>query len=497
MQSRALNTSKVGYRLIKRLDRRSWPILCSVAFVGLGSAYFFQWGPVVRHQRYSWLEPVDLGRTYLAASQAAHGHFGAIYQSGLFLALPGILVALVPFGALSNVFRYTLIEISKHHHPLARPEFALFHPAQGILNAGLVTIRGNQYIVQPQWFAFVGPYMLLLSCMALFACDALAQRLGVSKTRRALLCIFEAVVLWNVTVFWGHPEDALAVALGVYALVFALDGRFVGSAWLFGCGLAFQPLVVVILPVLLAMAGRRRLLGLVVRGVVPAAAVLVAPLASGFHATVHTLVTEPAFPDLPANHQTPWTFLASKVSGHGTDTTLAGGPIRTASLALAAGLGWWAVRWREKPELIVWAVALALALRVYTESVMTPYYVWPALAVGLVVAARASGRTFGACVAVAIGTTIVAQWHLAWLPWWVIDVAGVTVLLVAAASARLVPVGAPAGEQAELGHAGRWLTDLLIPKTAPATPARAAQSSSRKRKQRKAARTNRKRSARR
>ena len=38
--------------------------------------------------------------------------------------------------------------------------------------------------------------------------------------------------------------------------------------------------------------------------------------------------------------------------------------------------------------MIAWAVALVLALRLYMETVMTSYYVWPALAVGLVVAAR-------------------------------------------------------------------------------------------------------------
>ena len=41
---------------------------------------------------------------------------------------------------------------------------------------------------------------------------------------------------------WGHPEDAVAVGFALYALVFALDGRWTGAGWLFGAALATQPL---------------------------------------------------------------------------------------------------------------------------------------------------------------------------------------------------------------------------------------------------------------
>ena len=300
------------------------------------------------------------------------------------------------------------------------------------------------YSVQPQWFVFVGPYVMVLACSALFACDALAERLQVPRARRAVLSVVEAVVLWPMVVFWGHPEDALSVALLVYALVFALDERFGWAGWLFGAAIAVQPLVIVAFPVLLVLGGRSRVLGFIVRGVVPAAAVTAGPLIANFHATVHDVVSQPALPDLRGNHQTPWTFLAPKLGGKGASTTVGGGPTRVVALVAAAALGWWARRWRQKPEMLVWVAAVALALRSYTESVMTSYYVWPGLALALIVAARGNRLRFGISIALAIVVTVIAQWRLELFQWWLIDVGGITaVLVVAAWPARLEPVDPP------------------------------------------------------
>jgi hypothetical protein len=59
---------------------------------------------------------------------------------------------------------------------------------------------------------------------------------------------------------------------------------------------------------------------------------------------------------------------------------------------------------------------LALALRSYTESVMTDYYAWAALALALVVASRGSRIRFDVSIALAVTTTILAQWKLPWFP---------------------------------------------------------------------------------
>jgi hypothetical protein len=372
--------------IVQHAQRRLWPLVVTAAFVALGLAYFFRWGSWVRHEPSVWVTPGDLTTTYNAAHAFAHGQFGAVYGAG-FLALPGFLVLLAPFSSLS---------ITAPH---------------------------------PQALVFVAPYVFVLACVALFACDAMAERLGVTATRRAVLSVVEGVLLWNVVVLWGHPEDAVAVALVVYCVIDALDGRWIRAGWLLGAALAVQPLVVVIVPIMLFMGGNQRAWGLVLRGAIPGILVTLPPLVASFHHTVHAVVTQPA--NIFFSRQTPWTFLAPKLGGVGPAATVGGGPMRVVALALAVALGWWARRWRDDPEMIVGAVAIGLALRCYTESVMTSYYVWPALAVGLVVAARRNVWSFGLALAVAIFTTVAAQWQLSEYPWWAIQVAGVTVVLIA------------------------------------------------------------------
>ena len=416
MPSRSIGSSDFEDRVFERLKRRGWPILVSVVFVALGSAYFFRWGSVVRHTPSSWLSPGDLWDTYGAAIALAHGHLGALYtnESG-FIAPPAFLIALAPLAALSNTLNSTFIAVGQNHQASAHA-LTLVSSGSPILTTGSATFRGHQYLVHPQAFVFLAPYVLVLACLSLFAFDALAERLELDRGRRAVLSVAEAVLLWNVTVFWGHPEDAVAVALATYALIFALDGRFTGAGWLFGVAVAVQPLVIVVFPILVVMGGKSRALGFTLRSIVPVAAVTIAPVVADFHATARAVLTQPTYPGNKNDHRTPFTFLAPKLGGLGRRCRRLGGPVRIITLALAAAPGWWIQRWRERPELIVWSVALALALRTYTESVSTAYYMWPALAVGLVVAGRGSKWRFGIAVAVATAATVVAQWNLGMLP---------------------------------------------------------------------------------
>ena len=483
MPSRSIGSSDLEDRLVERLSRRIWPIFTAVVFVALGSAYFFRWAPVIRHTPSSWISPGDLWDTYGAAIALAHGHLNAVYtaKSG-FLAPPGFLLALLPLAAANNALGTTFIELGKNQQALGQP-LTLKASGSPILTSGSANFHGHEYFVHPQAFVILGPLVLALACLSLFAFDALAERLEVSRHRRVVLTLAEAVVLWNVTVFWGHPEDAVAVALAGYALLFALDERFTGAGWLFGAAVAVQPLVIVVFPILVVMAGMKRALGFTLRTIIPAAAVTIAPLASEFHGTVHNLVNQPTYPNNKNDHQTPWTFLAPKLGGRGVDAAVGGGPVRIVVLALAAGIGWWVQRWRERPEMIVWSVALALALRTYTESVTTAYYMWPALAVALVVAARGSRWRFGIAIAIAIAVTVVAQWNLSLWPWWLLNVVGVTGVLVAAAWPE--PVNPPAA------RAG----PVRTPKSSGRGGSRP--SGSKKKAKRKAARSNRKVSGRR
>ena len=325
--------------MIERVDRRIWPIVVSVVYVGLALAYFFRWAPVVQHVPSLWIGSGDLAHTYRAAAALAHGHFGAIYQpGGGFLAYPGILIALAPLGALSNTLHGSLVVIGVNHHLVAHPQvlftgppstFSYLGPSREVERSYFTRRRSRLLPLRP-WCCRARPSLPAMRLLNDFRSRG---------SRRAALGVAEAVVLWPVVVFFGHPEDAVAVALAIYALLFAMDERFTGTGWLFGAALAVQPLVLMMFPILLVIGGKRRALGLVVRGVVPAAAVTVAPLAAGFHDTVHTLLTQPAFP-YPNVYQTPWTFLAPKLGGTGANTSVGGGPMRLAVLALAAGVGW-------------------------------------------------------------------------------------------------------------------------------------------------------------
>jgi hypothetical protein len=448
----AAQHQNVAERALERLQRRTWPLLFTAVFFCLGMLYFFRWGPVVQHVPSLWESPNDLWGSYAAASAYSHGHFNSVYsiKTG-FLALPGLLILLAPIALLGGYLHTTLIEIGTRHHYIAHPQTFV---AAGVVTRQYKVLQSgkNLYVLHSQVFQWLGPYEILLACVALFACDALAERLEVAFRRRAVLGLAEAVVLWNVAVTWGHPEDALAVALAVYALIFAIDGRFTGVGWLFGAALAVQPLVIVIFPILLAKAGKKRAFGLVLRGLVPAAVVTLPPLALAFHTTIHALTQQPTFPHI--DHATPWTTLAPKLGGTGTNFAVGGGPTRVVSLLLAGALGWWALRWRSRPEMLMWAAALALALRCYTESVMTAYYIWPALAVALVVAARGSQRRFAVVVVLAVVTTVVAQWRLGELPWWAIDVAGMSAVLIVAARPDGLSPDAPQVEAARFRGSG-------------------------------------------
>jgi hypothetical protein len=391
-----------------RLRRRTWPLLVTVAFVALGMAFSLFWAPLVRHHPY-WVTPGDVWSTYRSAHFVGWGYLGGVYGAGTGLVtFPGILLVLAPLAMLTGALGLTE----------AFPRFVP-HPTA--------------------WLA-LGPYEMLLCAVALFACDALAERLGVGRGRRAVLCVAGAVALWNVAVTWGHPEDAVAIGLAVYALVMALDGRWTGAGWLFGAALATQPLVLLMLPVLLALGGRTEAKGLVVRGFGPSAALLITPLVSEFHATTHALLDQPNYPNI--DHATPWTALAPVLSGTGRDLAVAAGPGRVLAVLLACGLGWRARRWRHRPDLIVWAAAAALALRCFTESVMVGYYIWPVVAVGLVLAARAGRLRLACSTIIAVFVTAVAQWRLGELPWWAIMTAGLVVMLVIGVRRTQAPAAA-------------------------------------------------------
>ena len=74
-----------------------------------------------------------------------------------------------------------------------------------------------------------------------------------------------AGILWSVCARWGHPEDAVAVGLLLYAVLAQGNGRNAVAGWLAGAAVCVQPLVLLALPIMLALLPWRRMPAFLVR----------------------------------------------------------------------------------------------------------------------------------------------------------------------------------------------------------------------------------------
>ncbi len=365
---------------------RAHLIVAGVAVVATGMAYTLLWGPVVLHVPV-WVVPGDIWGTFRDAHIVGWGGEGILYASDVqrltgYISLPGMPALLAPVAMLSGALNLS------ESLPLT-----LSHPSAWLL---------------------LGPVEMALGASVLFPLDAVAARLGLRGRRRALLVWSEAALIWPVVTFWGHPEDLIALGLGLYALRDARDGAWRRSALLLGAAIAFQPLVIVLAPLVLTSIPWRRWGAAIGLSAGPSLALLAAPLAHAWSTTVSLFANQPTYPS--SNHPTPWVALStvlqrasrvhgavvsSAAAGHysmhpavGTlGETVAGGPVRLVPIALSVLAAVYA-RCR-RTERALWALAAAcLALRCLFEAVMTPYYAVPALAVGIALAAALSSRRF-------------------------------------------------------------------------------------------------------
>ena len=173
-----------------------FPLIASAGLIVVGM-FTTTWGPTMMG-RTEWALPYDLWGTLIATTRLAHGNIGGLYAppTGL-ISLPGAAVILLPGAALISALGLSLSIPGPHN----------LHPSVWLV---------------------AGPYEIALCCVTLFAADALAEQLGVRFWKRGLLAAASAGILWSVSARWGHPEDAVAVGLLLYA-VLAQAGR--GSAW--------------------------------------------------------------------------------------------------------------------------------------------------------------------------------------------------------------------------------------------------------------------------
>jgi hypothetical protein len=385
------------------LVRRLFPLLATVALVAIGVIGTTVVGPHLIG-RTRWSLPDDLWGTLVAAQRLLHLDLGGLYTqpTGL-VTFPGAAVILAPLVAVTDA-------------------------------AGLSLQHPGPHNTHPAVWLVAGPYMTAISAAALFAADALAERLRVSRPKRFFLAAASAVALWNVSVQWGHPEDAVAVGLLLFGILELSEARTARSAWLVGAAIAVQPLVLLALPILLAVIEPRRVPGFLARAAAPAAVLLSAAAAANWHATYNAVTRQPNWPTV--DHPTPWTPLAP----HMAAGAVADGPFRLLAILVACGcafiVGWrlraarHAARWSgETLSELLWWAALALALRCVFEPVMVAYYLWPALAVALIAATRTWPRLFAASV-IAAAVTFGSQstWRSPW-GWWGSMVAGLGLTL--------------------------------------------------------------------
>ena len=394
--------------------RRAFPLIAVVVMILIGMAGTI-WGPVYYGQQ-SWAVPDDLWATLVAAQRLLHLDLAGLYTAPTnLISFPGAAVILVPVAA--------------------------------VLDAAGLPIHAGHQGVHPTGWLVAGPLETLLSAIVLFAADALAERLGASLPKRFLLAAAEATALWNVTIRWGHPEDAVAVGLVLYAVLAIGDERPGRAAWLTGAAVAVQPLVLLAFPILALAVKPRRLPGFVARAATPPIVTLAAAAAANWTATIHAVTSQPNAPSI--DHPTPWiyvTFLARPLS----DGSVAAGPARALSVLVAIGCALCIRnRWRTErltgawgPQALaglLWWIAVALALRSVFEPVMVSYYVWPPLAAALAAASRDWMRLIPAAAAATV-LTFLSQisWRNPWM-WWTPMVVVLGLTLLAARPARSAP----------------------------------------------------------
>lgn len=388
-------------RITRSIVRRSPPLAATALLVVLGMNFTIWWAIDVEHQISQWLTPPDIWGSYIGSASLIHGNLARMYSrtTGL-VSLPGIMYVLAPVAAVG-----------------------------GALHLGISQAFVGGYSEPTAW-VILGPYEMILGSLSLFAADSVAQRFKISLSKRFILAIVGAAILSNVLIRWGHPEDAIAVALGLYATLAALDSKWTSCGWLLGVAIALQPLAILALPAILATLSWRRLARLVLPICVPSAIAVAGPLIANWHSTFHALTDELNYPTL--NHPTPWVpLLAHTYVSH--VLAVSSGPLRALGVVFSAVLSILVCRKVRAFEVVVFMIAVSFTIRVLFEPVLDAFYIWPALEVALLLSCRRSSIVASVAGAAALAATWWSNVHIAGVwPWWIIMCAFLVVLLALA-----------------------------------------------------------------
>ncbi len=409
-------------QLAALIRARRWPLITTAILLIAGMVAMFTWYPLTKGSDAWWI-PGDVWEVFRSSHYVGWGYLGGVYASGGgVLTLPGFPIVLAPVAMLSGH-----LGLTESHAPifLARPTAAL--------------------LIQPS--------ELLLSATVLFAADALAEDLDVSRGRRRSLCLVLATIALPVATVWGHAEDLVAMTFALCALRAAHHVKWSRCAWLLGIGISMQPLVAMMLPLVIGAspAGRRAMVA-VRAALLPAVLASVAFLGDPGD-TFTALIRQPAFPLV--NHPTPWVALAPRIpdpissvvhpvtfaSLHGRIVVksatshiphiiaVSGGAGRGIYAVGAVLIGLAAWRKPQPMERLIWLAAVVLAARCAFEAVMCPYYLAPPLILGLAMAARRGNLPFRSAVVLALGLSAYAYLRLEPWVWWLPIVGGLSAVL--------------------------------------------------------------------
>ena len=407
--------------------RHRWqgPLLPAVAMVAVGLFVGFPLGPLVGW--HGWIVPGDVWLSFEGGRYFVWGDFaGGLH----YVSAPGTAVLFAP-------------------------------PAWAATRAGLVAAFPFPLRHPSAWLA-IDPYVLVASATVVPAVDHLAGRLALRGRRRVALLWLTALFALPVACLWGHPEDVVAMALVMVGTASAVDGRWSRVGWIFGIALVMQPLSLLFLPAVLALSGPRTWIRVLWRVPVLTALVMAVPLlATGGDA--RRFVGEPDAVHL--NFPTPVLWI-SPASGHGLVSAL---PARAVVPAAAVAIGLWAWRRKATPLQVVWCGAAAGAFRFLVEPATSPYYLWPAVALLLVVM---TARATWWALLPAAGASVYSYFHrepwLYWLPLVLLMAGALAVTYRAAFRAALQPAPAAGGE-AVPAFAGNGTCSSLPVWRAPST----------------------------
>jgi hypothetical protein len=301
----------------------------------------------------AWVFSADAFVSLPAAKYVAHGAVFQMYEPAAsrvssigYPYTPGLPIVLAPFGWIAD--RFALLD-----------------------NLRFAVARPNAFLV-------VGPVVVLLGTVPLLAAVGKALRAlpptRVVATQWAVLAVTAAVSL-----YYMHPEDAIACACLVAAVTGAASGRTRYTGAMLAIAILFKQWAVIpAIVVLAAVPPSRRLVTAFYALAVPALT-MIPFLVLSPHATVRALTGAEA--TLRIGQQQLWTTWLFGDEGHVSATGLR---VMWLAVALVA-----ASRVRSRPALLplLGAVGIVMLARLLFEPTVFAYYLGPPFAFALLCAA--------------------------------------------------------------------------------------------------------------